>query len=167
MKKLAGHIGQSFDANNEQAIQIRKAIRAGEVRRIWEELVEDYILEHTNGVYILNEDDKRIMKVYVDESIYASELNNRRELIQLLCNERFGEVIDEFQIFISYGNMKKVYPFKKEGEEEADKLPAVPLSAQEKEEVEQYSSVIKNERLREKFKKAMTADLEWKKGNPQ
>lgn len=167
MKKLSRHIGQSFITDEEQALQIRKAIRAGEVRHIWEELVEDYILDHTNGVYILNEDDKCIMKVYVDESIYASELNNRRELIQLLCNERFGEVIDEFQIYISYGTMKKVYPFRKSAENEPDKLPAVPLTDEEKAAVEQSSSVIQNERLREKFKEAMIADLEWKKGNPQ
>ena len=166
MKKLSKHIATAFAGDSEQATNMRKAIRAGEVRRIWFELVEDYILEHTNGVYIISEDDRRIMKVYVDESIYASELNNRRELIQLLCRERFGEVVDEFQIYISYGNMKSVYPFKN-NEELPDQNPAVPLSEEEQAGVEQAGAAIANERLRAQFEKAMTADLEWKKGNPQ
>lgn len=167
MKKISSYIAGSFSSvEGIENDEIKKALRIGKVRNIWSELVEDYILEHTNGVYILKDDNKTVMKVYVDESIYASELNNRRELIQLLCRERFGEVIDEFQIYISYGLMKKNYPFKKEVKYEADKRPPISLTNTELQEVETLCEGIANSSLKEQFKKAMIADLEWKKGNP-
>ena len=81
--------------------KIRRALRIREVRDIWSQLVEQPILNHTNAVYIFTKDNRREMHVYVDESIYAAELNNRRELIKLACREQYGEVLDDFQIHIS------------------------------------------------------------------
>lgn len=165
MKKLSLHIPQAFSGNSEQDDELRRAIRAGKVRAIWKELVEEAILEHTNGVYILNEDGRKIMHVYVDEGIYAAELNNRRELIQLLCHQRYGEAVEVFQIHISYGLMKQRYPFREEQTNLPDQNPPIPLTEEERTAVDLACDAIPNEALRSQFRKAMISDLEWKKGN--
>lgn len=167
MKKLSSHINNAFASiEGVESANFASSIRASQVRKIWSELVEEIFLEHTNGVYILKENEKIVMKVYVDESIYAAELNNRRELIQLLCKKRYGEMVDDFQIYISRGLMKKNYPFKENKQYLPDQRPPVALSEEELNDVNLACEVIHNEVLREKFKKAMIADLEWKKGNP-
>lgn len=161
MKKLSSLIKPSLIASgNAGTEELAKALRAGEVRSMWASLVEEEILAHTNGVYVVHDDGRMIMHVYVDESIFAAELNNRRELIQLLCNERFGESIEEFQIHISYGLMKKRYPFKKELLPEGRRILRS-LSQDEMESIEKTCLSIENDRLRECFKQAMINDLKW------
>ena len=167
MKQFTSHIPQAFSSDEfDRNDELYKAIRIGQVRAIWAELVEDAILQHTNGVYILKDDGKTVMKVYVDESIYAAELNNRRELIMLLCKQRFNEVVDEFQIYISHGLMKKRYPYRDEKKKLQDQNPPIPLTEDELQEVKNTCNTIENPTLRAEFEKAMIADLEWKKGNP-
>lgn len=167
MKKLSSHIKSAFATiEGVESANLASSIRASQVRKIWSELVEETILDHTNGVYILKENGTMVMKVYVDESIYAAELNNRRELIQLLCKKRYGEMVDGFQIYISRGLMKKNYPFRVTKQYMADQRPPIALSEEELRDVEAACAAIENEQVREKFKKAMIADLEWKKGNP-
>lgn len=144
---------------------IRKAARVKQVRDMWAQLVEPAILAHTNGVYVFTKDGKRQMHVYVDESIYAAELNNRRELLKLMCAEQFGEHIDEFAIHISRGQRKLEHPYAQTKKPEIDARPAVPLSQAELQSVEDSVSKIPDSRLREHFKEAMIRDLEWKKGN--
>ncbi|MBQ9020675.1 MAG: DUF721 domain-containing protein [Eggerthellaceae bacterium] len=168
MKQFSSYIGDAFaEASDDHEASFVRAIRAGKIRQMWSELVEEDILNHTNGVYVVNEEDQKVLKVYVDESIYAAELNNRRELILLLCKSRYGENLDAFHIIISRGNMKRRRPFKKEQLEGQDKLPSVALDEEELDEVERACLAIPDEALRATFKKAMIADLEWKKGNPQ
>ena len=168
MKQFSSYIHDAFAEGSENhEADFARAIRAGKIRQMWAELVEEAILNHTNGVYVVNEEGQRLLKVYVDESIYAAELNNRRELILLLCKSRYGEDLDAFHIFISRGNMKRRYPFKKHGENLSDTGPSLALNEDELAEVEKACSAIQNEALRATFKKAMIADLEWKKGNPQ
>lgn len=133
MDRLSSNITDSLSAiPGIDADQIRKAQRIGEVRALWESLVEDIFLRHTNGVYIFDEDGKRQMHVYMDESIYAAELNARRELIKLECREKFGEVIDEFHIHISRGKRKTEHPFINDDAVSIDGKPPVPLTEKKK-----------------------------------
>ena len=168
MKSVSSQIIRAFsELDGVDGDELRRALRAGEVRAIWAELVEDAILQHTNGVYIIKEDGRTVMHVYVDESIYAAELNNRRELIQLICRQRFGEVIDQFQIHISYGLMKQRHPYREERRTLPDQNPPMPLTEEERTEVSRACETIDHPAVRAQFEKAMIADLEWKKGNPQ
>ncbi|MBQ9068420.1 MAG: DUF721 domain-containing protein [Eggerthellaceae bacterium] len=167
--KSIGHAmtGVINNMSPEAAFEVRKALRTSKIKTMWKELVEEAILEHTNGVYVINEEDRLIMHVYVDESIYAAELNNRRELLLLICHQKYGEAIEELHIHLSYGLMKQRYPFKDKPAEKQDAKPPIPLSAEEREEIKQLVSVVEKESLRVKLEKAMIADLEWKKGNLQ
>lgn len=156
--------------------KIRRALRIREVRDIWSQLVEQPILNHTNAVYIFTNDNRREMHVYVDESIYAAELNNRRELIKLACREQYGEVLDDFQIHISRGMRKKEYPYQEktsthtlssQQEQENPYLSgqqkSFHLSDEEKNRITDQVSAIPDERLKRHFIQAMIRDLECKK----
>jgi hypothetical protein len=166
VKSLSTNITDSLSSiPHIDAGEIRKAQRIAEVRNIWCDLVEDVFIEHTNAVYIFKDDDRVQMHVYMDESIYAAELNNRRELIKLNCRERFGEVIDDFYIHISRGKKKSDHPFIENTRLEIDMNGPVALSSEEMEWVRASCSQIEDSTLRSHFEKAMITDLEWKKGN--
>lgn len=171
MKKLSQQINQAFsDIEGLDQEALAKAYRVGQIRALWAELVEESFLRHTNGVYILKDGDKVVMRVYVDESIYAAELNNRRELLQLQCQERFGKPIDEFQIFISHGLMKQRHPFTDMSSKLSNSYPTYEpreLTNEDLAFVEEQCSNIENPTLRQSFRKAMIADLAWKKSKPQ
>lgn len=159
--------------------KIRRALRIREVRDIWSQLVEQQILNHTNAVYIFTNDNRREMHVYVDESIYAAELNNRRELIKLACREQYGEVLDDFQIHISRGMRKKEYPYQEHQEKTSThtlssqqeqenpylsgQQKSFHLSDEEKNRITDQVSAIPDERLKRHFIQAMIRDLECKK----
>lgn len=136
--------------------EIRKAQRVQQVRDMWASLVEQVFLDHTNSVYIFEKNNCKEMHVYVDESIYAAELNGRRELIKLECFQRFGELIDNFYIHVSRGKYKKQYPYRKQ----QPKPEKNPLNTAQLEYVHQTAEKIKNPTLRESFEKAMKSDLE-------
>lgn len=143
--------------------QLRRARRIEQVRNMWKGLVDQAFLDHTNNVFVFKKNGRVEMHVYMDESIYAAELNNRRELIKLECREKYGEAIDDFYIHISRGKYKAHHPFAKSSEEPEEHRQPVPLSDAEMEKVEEACSKITDDRLREQFRKAMISDLEWKK----
>ena len=143
--------------------ELRKARRVEQVRNMWMGLVEQTFLDHTNNVFVFRKNNRTEMHVYMDESIYAAELNNRRELIKLECREKYGEAIDDFYIHISRGKYKEYHPFKNVTPENNEYQPPVALCEKEMQDVEKACSKIEDKRLRESFKKAMISDLEWKK----
>ena len=169
--------------------ELAKLARAQKVRSMWETLMklggDDYILAHTNNVFILQAGDARTPRrdhddrkdagatgtgkqlvVYVDESIVAAELNARRELVKLQFFEHFGEEIDEFKILISRGQYKMHHPFVKQEEPPSyvESAQPIPLDESERATVTAHLAGIEDERLRKAVARAMVADLEWKKG---
>lgn len=111
MKSLGEAMRTTLKNMSDDSGALRKAARAAQVRDIWKHLVEPAFLEHTNSVFILTEQGVKKLVVYVDDSIFAAELNARRELIKMQLAGRFGEEVDEFQIRISKGRHKNVHPF--------------------------------------------------------
>lgn len=152
--------------------QARINLRANQVRERFKRALETVyrdqaplFLAHTNNVYIMNKDDVRTLIVYVDESIYAAELNAQRELIRLHLLELFGEDVEAFEIYVSKPKFKNNHPYLAEVSQKADeKPPSIPLNDEEKAYVSDTVAHIENQHLRETLQKAMTADLEWKKG---
>lgn len=126
MEKLGASIPDllaQMSANNATA---RLNLRAKQVRARYKEALErvygstaQLFLEHTNNVYIMNKDGVRTLIVYVDDSIFAAELNAQRELIKLKLLELFGEDIETFDIFISRGSYKNNHPFLSDEDESA------------------------------------------------
>lgn len=157
----------------------RIAQRTAEVRGLWARAVRkmwrnqeaaDMILSHTNTIGISKEtnykgEQYKKLFVYVDDSIVLTEINALRERIKLLFQTEFQEDIQEFDIKISQGSRKKTHPYKEEElPDYIDRTHPVALSPDELEDVEERIEKIENPAVRTALKKAMVADLQWKKG---
>ena len=175
MKKIGADITHFIATLAGDSDQARINLRAHQVRDRFKRALEvvyrdmaPLFLAHTNNVYIMNKDGVRTLIVYVDESIFAAELNAQRELIKLHLLELFGEDVESFEIHVSRGKYKKNHPYLSEEDETViKKPPSVPLNDNEKEYVSNTVSTVEDNRLREALRKAMTADMEWKKGENQ
>lgn len=166
MKSFAAALQNSLRSTAGSSELAAKAARANKVKQMWREAVDPVFLDHTNSVYIIREGDEKTLIVYVDDSIFAAELNARRELIKLKFFQRFNEKIDEFKILISRGRYKQNYPFRNQDGDPFYIEPAqrVPLSEGRRAEIEDQCACIPDERLRKSLMKAMISDLEWKSG---
>lgn len=69
------------------------------------------ILDHTNNVIVKKEHGAIIGTIFVDESIYAAELNAHREIIALLFSELRNLTLDQVRISVSRGTYKNKHPF--------------------------------------------------------
>lgn len=174
MTPFSAALGRSLRQAAESDVLAAKAARANKVKQMWKSVVEiccrpnaKAFLDHTNSVYIIREGEgdaqRKILIVYVDESIFAAELNARREMIKLKLLERFGEDISEFRILISRGSYKENHPYR---EKTPDYLPPTPprrpLPPEELEDLRGRAEAIEDVRMREALLKAMISGLERK-----
>ncbi len=163
-------LGHTLRAFAQDDVLAAKAARANKVRQMYCAVIEiccrpnaQAFLEHTNSVYIIQDQGRRILIVYVDDSIFAAELNARREMIKLKILEHFDEEIDEFRILISRGAYKDNHPFKKpEIDRYSSKLPRTSLSQEKCAAIEERAQSIKDTRVRKALVKAMISGLECK-----
>jgi len=153
--------------DKDAASEIRKAKRAGQVRDMWRELADEAILEHTNGVYLFTDEDLRdaqgqairILQVYVDEAIYASELNAQRELIKWQLKEKFDEDIDEMRISVSRSRYRNFYPFR-ETEEDTNTFHHE-INSEDIAKVDELAENLDDVRIKRAFREAMISNLRW------
>ena len=172
MRKIGADIGSLIATLAGDDEQARINMRANQVRERYRRAIQSVyretaplFLAHTNNVYIMKKDGVPTLIVYVDESIFAAELNAQRELIKLRLLELFGEDVEQFEIHVSRGKYKKNHPYLAGSRETAAEKPAsVPLDDTENAYVESTVSTVEDKQLREALQKAMKTDLEWKKG---
>lgn len=165
-KMVSQLAGDSEEARiNIRVQQVRDRYRAA-IESVYPPSTAHLHLAHTNNVIITMKKGARTLIVYVDDSLFAAELNAQRELIKLQLLEQFGEQIDDFQIKTSqWRKYRERHPYA-DGEETAVEAPPVakPLDERERAYVSDTASKIEDDRLRKSLERAMTADLEWKKG---
>ena len=167
MKKLGKNIEYLIANIAGDSDQARINLRAHQVRSRYREAIESVykdtapiFLDHTNNVYIMKKDGVPTLIVYVDDSIFAAELNAQRELIKLKLLELFGEQVEQFEIFVSRGSYKNNHPYREEEGIALDSAPSLAeLPDDEKEHVSRTASVVEDKTVRESLEKAMTADL--------
>lgn len=148
-----------------EADRLRIQRRTAQVHAMWEDIVDEPIVLHTNSVAIVRKDGVKKLSVYVDESMYAAELNARRELIKLQFLRRYGEDIAEFNIRISRGAYKKNHPFaKKKDHSYEEKATPLPLDTQQTASLSAALARVENPELRARLEKAAVADMAWKNG---
>lgn len=174
-------MSHSFNAfyNNMPEEVKRRVLINRRIQRIhdqFSQVVDPFILEHTNSVYLLrhkdvlgdsqlNEDankeqsDTQVfdLVVYVDNSLVAAELNARRELIRLKYREQFKVSIDVFEIRISRGSYKDKYPFKDQDVIPQTSTQGRELSEEETAHISELVEDISDKRIKESFIKAITA----------
>lgn len=157
-----------MSGNDEQA---RINLRAHQVRDRYKQALEKVyknqaplFLAHTNNVYIMKKDGVKTLIVYVDDSIFAAELNAQRELIRLKLLELFGEDVEQFDIHVSRGNYKQNHPYLVESEESS--RPNIEFATLDEEEMNRVlttSSVIEDEKVRKALESAMQANFKLQK----
>ena len=174
-------VSHSFNAfyNNMPEEVKRRVLINRRIQRIhdqFSQVVDPFILEHTNSVYLLrhkdvlgdsqsNEDTNKEQSdtqvfdlvVYVDNSLVAAELNARRELIRLKYREQFKVSIDVFEIRISRGSYKDKYPFKDQDVIPQTSTQGRELSEEETAHISELVEDISDKRIKESFIKAITA----------
>ena len=174
MRKIGSEIRWAVAAMGGDSDAARVNMRVREVLERYRQAIESVYpeataalhLAHTNKVIITNIDGVRTLIVYVDDSLFAAELNAQRELIRLRLLELFGEDVEEFQIKTSrWKKYREMHPYADKDSQESDKNSlSIPLDADEKSFVSRTAGVMEDEKIRKTLEKAMTADLEWKKG---
>ncbi|QKF07597.1 hypothetical protein HLV38_05315 [Berryella wangjianweii] len=118
------------------------------------------ILEHTNAVFIMNEDGGRRMVVYVDEALFKAELNAQREMIKCLLNERFSECVERFDLMVSRGEHRHRHPFAlPEPVEQGLRYGVGDLSRAARDNAAAVASAVQSDTVREAFSKAMISDI--------
>ena len=167
MKKLGQNLERLIGDLSENSEQALVNLRAHQVRARYRQALESVyrnnaqlFLDHTNNVYIMKKDEVNTLIVYVDESIYAAELNAQRELIKLKLMELFKEEVEEFKIYVSRAVYKDLHPYaEKEDDLSQKRAISKPLSREDKENVRATAGIVDNKNVRESLEKAMTANI--------
>ena len=166
VKKLGKDIEYLIASLSEDSEQARINLRAHQVRARYRQALESVyretaplFLAHTNNVYIMRKDDVPTLIVYVDESIFAAELNAQRELIKLKLLELFGEQVEQFEIYVSRGDYKGYHPYSEEGGPASLPIPLPDISETDQMRVKETGAIVEDQGVRESLEKAMTADL--------
>ena len=142
------------------------AFRAAQVEKRWAAAIEHVykgnfrlVLEHTNAVYIMKEQNRKILAVYLDDSVIRSDVKVRQELVKMALAKE-GELIDEFKVYPSKFGMKARHPYK--GKQEQESAPARKpraLTADEEKAVEEAAALIDDPVLKDALVRAMRANL--------
>lgn len=158
--KLAGD--DELARINLRASQVRSRYRCA-LEKVYGDSAAIH-LAHTNNVFIKMKKGLRTLIVYVDESIFAAELNAQRELIQLHLLELFGEEIDQFEIWTSkWSKYKKNHPYLKDDPVVVERrFASVPLDEDQKAFIAETVSAVKNDKLRSSLHNAMASTLKWR-----
>ena len=159
--------GDSAALMHRRAVQVR-----AEFKEAIEWVYADYastFLKHVNAVYITKkEGEPHRLVVYVDESMFAADLNAQREMVKGWINDKFHENIDVFEIHTSRGRYKETHPYlEEEGKisstsgvaSDGRKVSIRNLSKEEVFHVKHLSETVENESVKKAFEKAMTADM--------
>ena len=174
MRKIGNDVQRLVSTLGSGSEEARINMRTQQVRSRYKQAIESVYpdqtaqlhLAHTNNVIITTVKGTRSLIVYVDDSLFAAELNAQRELIKLKLLELFGEEVEDFQIKVSrWKKYRDNHPYVNEESEKSNRdSHSIPLDDRERSYVSETASLIDDERLRKSLERAMTADLEWKKG---
>ena len=150
-------------SGDDSAVKIQR--RASQVNDEFKQAIElaykEYaplFLEHINAVYITARDNECILIAYLDESMFAADLNAQREMIKGWLNSTFNENIDAFEIHISRGSYRSQHPFALSSDD-SHMYGLRELEETEKQRIDEICATVENETVRASLKNAMTADL--------
>lgn len=153
------------------------------VKRAWNLSVDKRIAEHVTAVFVVPNTAASEVIVYVDSSIWATELNMQSELLRLNLNIELNKDADEPSNVMRKAEQVEKLTFKVSKEqyaarerrlttlqlleaEDEDYRKAQPVALDEEElsGLEEALSHIENDQLRDIAYAAAKANLEWQKG---
>lgn len=153
------------------------------IKRAWNMTVDKRIQEHVTAVFVVPETGATEVIVYVDSSIWATELNMQSELLRLNLNLELNRVFSEYLRMeddteqvrsLSFQVSRDVYKAPnikmttfeqlEEQERRLSEIEPGVLSDEEKASLQEAAAHIENEELREAAYLAAKKNLEWQKG---
>jgi hypothetical protein len=135
------------------------------LQNAWETIATPQILAHTDNVVFTPKKHSSIL-VYVENSHWAAELENQKELYRILLIKETGWDISDIKFLVTRKvSLKKLFTKRREREKsKKERKVAIPLTEKEDRYARELVSVVKNEELKKRLYKAIKADFEWKKG---
>ncbi|WP_052241454.1 hypothetical protein [Berryella intestinalis] len=171
MRKFSSELTAAIASFGQDRSQARLQARVAQVQTRFKGVVErvypdaaDLILQHVNAVYITREGSEKKFSVYVDESIFAAELNAQREMMKLMFFKMYGEDLSVFDIHVSRGTQRYRHPFSQIEGGEKQTCRRRDLSSEERAAIEDRISEVRNDKVRSALGKAMVADFSTKMG---
>jgi len=139
--------------------------RQMQVARAWSEIAGPAVDSHTAGAHLREKE----LVVFVDGPAWATELSALADRYRVAMNEALGkEMVSSVRFVVSRHVAERKALDEPEAREEdasqAEKATPMPLSDQERAQVEASAAGIPDEELRQAVVQATVADLEWKKG---
>ncbi|MDO5328649.1 MAG: hypothetical protein Q4E88_00890 [Coriobacteriia bacterium] len=120
MNKLKNEITNYFNEIGSSDEVAKKAYRAAQVQNLYKEAIKHVygdsaflVLEKTNAVYIMNENDKKKIIIYTCDSMVHADLDSKQEFIKMWLGEH-GEIIDKFELLASKLGMRRQFPYKED-----------------------------------------------------
>lgn len=132
---------------------------------VWEEVVGPDIAGHTVGMGVRAGE----LNVHVDSHAWATQLTLMAEDLKERVNEALGEsAVRSIRFTVSRavaeGRRQKTSEFEAQRRYGGERVEPVPLSADERKEIEKAAAVIENESVREAAIRAQIRDRELKRG---
>lgn len=162
-----------------------QVVMSAKVSKAWRMSANDAQQAHVNAVYLVPETQGSKVVVYVDSSIWATELGLQAEILRLKMNlalqqlnadgmvDGFGDLVEPVKQ-LRFKVSKEEYrsrtsadvPVQEQLSDEGMRIDAspVPLSAEEERSLREQVSHIENPKVREAAYGAMKSDFELKKG---
>ena len=185
-----GCVMTGYDIGSEMERVVRSLQRnnpdlsaTARVKRAWNLSVDKRIAEHVTAVFVVPNTAASEIIVYVDSSIWATELNMQSELLRLNLNIELNKDADEPSNVMRKAEQVEKLTFKVSKEqyaardrrlttlqlleaEDEDYRKAQPVALDEEElsGLEEALSHIENDQLRDTAYAAAKANLEWQKG---
>jgi hypothetical protein len=166
MKKRGTALGDELDRLTKRltgsgGVGVKQVL----VHQAWQNIAGATVLEHTTGAHLRSHE----LIVYVDSPLWATELSALSEHYRSALNTELGEeLVSEVRFSVSKRVEESARLIRLEAKQvehlDPDPTPSLPLTAQERAQVEASAAVIEDEELREAVIRATVADLEWKKG---
>lgn len=152
------------------------------VKRAWNKCVDQRIKDHVTAVFVVPDTAASEVVVYVDDSIWATELNMKVELLRLDLNvelqrsdgsagvKRRTEQVESLKFkvsnkaYIAKRNRRSGFEQLEEEERSYDNVQPIALSDEEISCIQEAASMMENDNLRDIAYAAAKASLEWQKG---
>lgn len=150
------------------------------VKRAWNRCIDQRIRDHVTAVFVVPNTAASEVVVYVDDSIWATELNMKVELLRLDLNvelqksatatERRGEQVESLKFkvssnaYIAKKNRQSDFDRFEEEERNYQNIQPIALSDEEMSSIQEAASMMENDNLRDIAYAAAKASLEWQKG---
>lgn len=153
------------------------------VKRAWNNSVDKRTRDHVTGVFVVPNTNASEVIVYVDSSIWATELTMQTEILRLNMNirlnedenldegmERRAEQVQKLTFKVSKDKFipkeRRMTTLELLQEEEASFRDVQPMSLSDEEisDLQEAFSHISNEKIKDSAYAAAKANLEWRKG---